>query len=112
MKNFTIFIEELRFFCIIGVLDFERKKEQEVIVNASIEYAIKKGYLDYAQVVTLIKKSMKKRKFLLLEDALLFITKKLKKKYPCIKSIHLRISKPDILPDCRVAVEYHTNFQS
>ena len=108
----TIFIEELRFECIIGILDFERKKPQDVIVNAEILYDDEDGFIDYAAVTKIIKKSMKKQKFLLIEDAHRFLQKKLKKKFPKIQSLKMKITKPSILPDCRVSVATSVHFDS
>lgn len=109
----TIFIEELRFECIIGILDFERKTPQEVIVDVKLEYYHDKNdFIDYAKVTKLIKKSMKKQKFLLIEDALAYLQKKLKKTFPQIQKLKIKIAKPSILPDCRVAVATSTQFDS
>ncbi len=108
----TIFIEELRFRCIIGILDFERETPQKVVVDVEILYDNDCGFIDYAKVSKVIKKQMKKRKFLLIEDAHRFLQKKLKKKFPHIQTLKLKIAKPSILPDCRVAVATSTTFDS
>ena len=97
-------IEDLKFRCIIGILDFERKKPQDVIVNLEVEYEYKNNFIDYAKIVKKIKKTMIKKKFLLIEDALETIILKLVKDYSQIKSIDLKITKPSILPDCMVSV--------
>ena len=107
-----IYVEELRFKCIIGILDFERVQKQEVIINLTIDYTYEKEFIDYAKVVTLIKKTMKKRKFLLIEDALASLTKKLKKNFPHSDAIWLKITKPSILADCKVSVAKTTHFNS
>lgn len=63
-------IEQLTFKCIIGILDFERVKKQKVIINLSFDYDFSKdNFIDYSEVANLVKKSMKKNKFKLLEDA-------------------------------------------
>ncbi|SFV50408.1 Dihydroneopterin aldolase [hydrothermal vent metagenome] len=107
-----ITIEELRFECIIGILKFERKEPQKVIVDVEIGYDDNEGFIDYAKVVKEIKKSMKKQKFLLIEDAHRFLQKKLKKKFPKILKLKIKITKPSILPDCRVAVATNKQFDS
>ena len=97
-------INNLSFKCIIGILDFERIKKQKVIINCSFEYEFSKEFfIDYAEVSALIKTTMKKKNFFLLEDAILHFEKLLTNKYP-IKNIKLRISKPDILKDCIVSI--------
>lgn len=108
----TIFIEELRFECIIGILDFERKTAQEVIVDVEIIYDEECGFIDYAKVANMIKKHMKKKKFFLIEDAHRFLKKKLKKKFPHIETLNIKITKPSILPDCRVGVAVYSTFDS
>jgi dihydroneopterin aldolase len=69
-------IENLEFKCIIGILDFERVKKQKVIINLSFEYDFSNdNFIDYSEVVDLIKQTMKKEKFKLIEDAIIYLTK-------------------------------------
>ncbi|MCG3711303.1 dihydroneopterin aldolase [Aliarcobacter butzleri] len=97
-------IENLTFKCIIGILDFERVKKQKVIINLSFEYAFSNDkFIDYSEVVDLIKQTMKKEKFQLIEDAVLYLTKLLNQTYE-IKNLKLKISKPTILKDCIVSL--------
>ncbi|MCT7588298.1 dihydroneopterin aldolase [Aliarcobacter butzleri] len=97
-------IENLEFKCIIGILDFERVKKQKVIINLSFEYAFSNDkFIDYSEVVDLIKQTMKKEKFQLIEDAILYLTKLLNQTYE-IKNLKLKISKPTILKDCIVSL--------
>ena len=97
-------IENLEFKCIIGILDFERVKKQKVIINLSFEYNFSNDkFIDYAQVADLLKKTMKKEKFQLIEDAILYLTKLLNQTYE-IKNLKLKISKPTILKDCIVSL--------
>jgi len=106
-----IIVEDLTFEAIIGILDFERKKAQKVIVNLTIDYPYQESYLDYAQVVNIIKTTMIEKKYLLIEDALLDLSKILKEKFSTINTLNLKITKPSILQDCRVSVAetYHFN---
>ena len=100
-------IANLKFKTIIGILNFERKKSQKVIVDCSFEYKFDKDskeFIDYSKVANIIKKTMKKKRFYLIEDAILFIEKKLYKKFK-IKNLKIKITKPDILRDCIVSVE-------
>ncbi len=100
----TIYIENLTFKCIIGILDFEREKRQRVIINLSFDYEFKNGsFIDYAEVSSLVKKIMKDNKFELLEDAVKTVAKQIKQNYE-IENLKLKISKPDILKDCVVSL--------
>ena len=97
-------INNLTFKCIIGIFDFERIKKQRVILNISFEYEFTKDFfIDYAEVSTLLKSTMKTQKFLLLEDAILYIENLLLHIYP-ITNLQIKISKPDILKDCIVTL--------
>ncbi|MEV9476723.1 dihydroneopterin aldolase [Aliarcobacter butzleri] len=97
-------IENLEFKCIIGILDFERVKKQKVIINLSFEYDFSNDdFIDYSEVVDLIKQTMKKEKFKLIEDAIIYLTKLLNQTYE-IKNLKLKISKPTILKDCIVSL--------
>ena len=97
-------INNLTFKCTIGILDFERIKKQRVILNISFEYEFTKDmFIDYAEVSTLLKSTMKTQKFLLLEDAILYIENLLLHIYP-ITNLQIKISKPDILKDCIVTL--------
>ena len=108
----NIQIEDLKFKAIIGILDFERKEEQDVIVDLVLCYNNEDDFIDYALVVEFIKKHIKKSKFLLIEDALDSLSKRLKEKFPLINSLDLKISKPSILPDAKVSVSNTYSFDS
>jgi dihydroneopterin aldolase len=99
-----IHIEDLKFQCIIGILDHERENEQDVVVNFECEYEFKNEYINYANVVNLIKKTMIFSKFKLIEDAILSLKSEILKEFPLINSYTIKISKPSILADCRVSV--------
>ena len=100
----TIYVNDLTFKCIIGILDFERVTKQKVVINLSFEYAFKRNeFIDYSEISKLVKKTMKKKKFLLIEDALINIEKKLYKLYK-INNFNITITKPTILKDCIVSV--------
>ena len=108
----TIHIENLNFQTIIGILDFERVSPQDVIINLEIEYNYIDTFINYAEVSQEIKNIMKESKFLLIEEALLTLSSKLKIKFPLIDSLNLKITKPSILPDCVVSVSDFYNFNS
>jgi dihydroneopterin aldolase len=97
-------ISDLTFKCIIGILDFERTKKQKIIVNISFEYNFSKDmFINYAEISELIKTTMKEKKFLLLEDAILYFENLLNNRYK-INNLHIKISKPKILKNCIVSL--------
>ena len=97
-------INKLTFKCIIGILDFERIKKQKVIVNISFEYEFSKDlFIDYSEISNLVKSTMKQQKFLLLEDAILYIETLLQNNYK-ISYLKIKISKPNILKNCIVSL--------
>ncbi|MDX9900758.1 MAG: dihydroneopterin aldolase [Aliarcobacter sp.] len=97
-------ISDLTFNCIIGILDFERIKKQKVIINISFEYEYSKDlFIDYSEISALVKKTMKEQKFLLLEDAILYIESLLQNSYK-IHNLKIKISKPNILKNCIVSL--------
>jgi len=97
-------ISKLKFKTIIGILEYERNNPQEVIVDCSFEYNFKNKFIDYSQVTKFIKKTIKKKQFFLIEDAIIYLDKKLNKKYK-IKNLKIKITKPNILKNCIVSVE-------
>ncbi|MDD2651584.1 MAG: dihydroneopterin aldolase [Sulfurimonas sp.] len=107
----TIHIEDLKFQCIVGILDFERKMPQDVIINLTIEYDYQKdAFIDYALVVQKLKKMMIDSQFYLLEEALQEIIALLAKEYKGIKNISLKITKTSILNDCSVSVSEYISL--
>jgi len=100
----TIHIENLKFKAILGILDFERVTPQEIIINVTINYQYKNDFINYANVVEILKFDMIENKFLLIEDALKHFSTKLKKEFSSIDTLNIKISKPSILPDCSVSV--------
>jgi len=106
-------IEELHFSCILGILEHERRNPQEIIVDATIEYDFKKNaFINYAEVAEFIKTVMQERKFFLIEDALRDVSMQLKNKFSKIDTLYLKITKPSILPDCKVSVSDTIHFKS
>ncbi len=104
--NMKVSIKELSFKTIIGILPIERKQTQRVIIDINFEYVFYKTndeFIDYSSVAKTITKIMKKKKFLLIEDAIISLEKKLYKKYN-ISELHIQITKPDILPNCKVSL--------
>ncbi len=100
-----ISIGALRFEAIMGVLDFERETPQTIEIDCEIVYSYSDGdYLDYSDAANLLESTVKDGKFLLIEDALDQLFRKMREKFPQIERIEIAISKPDILPNCRVCV--------
>ena len=107
----TIHIEDLTFDVIIGLLDFERDRPQRVIINlqASYDYSDDQ-FIDYADMVLLIEKELKEKRYELLENALLGLKDVLYTTYPNLQALSLKISKPDILSQCTVSLSKTWNF--
>ena len=107
----TIHVEALEFDVIIGLLDFERDRPQRVIIDleASYDYT-DEDFIDYADMVFLIQKELKDKRYKLLEEALLGVKTLLCMTYPQIQTLTLKISKPDILPQCSVALSESWKF--
>ena len=107
-----IHIEDLKFQCIIGILDFERVTPQDVCINLTIDYEYQDKFINYADVTFLIKERLIEEKFQLIEDALSHISSLLKETFPQINRLNLKITKPSILPDCKVSVSNIYKFNS
>ena len=99
-----VHIEDFRFQCIIGILDFERANLQDVIINLELEYEYKTDFINYADVAQLIKSTMVNKRFELIEDALDNLFALLKENYQNILTLFIKITKPSILNDCLVSV--------
>ena len=100
----TIHIEDLKFQCILGILDFERTTPQDVIINFSCQYNYENEFINYANIVDLIKKTMILNKFELIEEAILSLKSEITKEFPLIYAYSLKVTKPSILADCKVSV--------
>lgn len=100
----TIKIKNLSFYAIIGILPFERKNKQRVIIDCKLKYKYKnQKFIDYAQVAQEIEKIIKNKKFELLEDAIICLKNHIKANYN-VKKVSISISKPDILDNCTVSL--------
>lgn len=107
----TIHIEALTFDVIIGLLDFERDRPQRVIIDLEASYEYKDDvFIDYADIVREIKNELKVKRYKLLENALLGLKELLCTTYPQLQTLVLKISKPDILPECNVSLSKTWNF--
>ena len=107
----TIHIEDLTFNVIIGLLDFERDKPQRIIINLEASYDYSDNhFIDYADMVLLMQNELKEKRYELLENALTGLKEILYTTYPNLETLSLKISKPDILPDCTVTLSKTWNF--
>ncbi len=107
----TIHIEDLTFDVIIGLLDFERENPQSVIINLHALYDYNdENFIDYADIVLLIKEKLKVERYKLLENALIGLKEVLHTAYPQVLSLSIKITKPDILTECNVALSQHWEF--
>jgi dihydroneopterin aldolase len=106
---YKIYIENLTFSTIIGILEEERHTPQNVIVNLHVEYE-GSSFLNYATICEFIENDMKKNSYLLIEDALEIISKNLHSKFPQIQSTLLKITKPDIIKNAQVSVELYRKY--
>jgi len=100
-----IHIDSLEIYCIIGLLDFEREAQQRVLLDLTIDYSYEEGsFLDYSQATEIIQKHLKAAKYTLLEDALSGLKKLLLDTFHRIERLEIKITKPDILPNCHVGL--------
>ena len=106
-----IHIDALTFYTIIGLLDFERNKPQKVTIDLETSYEYEnQDFINYADIVTLIENELQIKKYELLEDALLGLKYEIHTKYPQIKTLKIKISKPNILSNCSVALSNSWEF--
>lgn len=111
MSKYTIYIEDLHFFTIIGILGKERFEAQKVSVDTVITYEKKQeSFINYAEVAIMIEETMQKEQFYLLEDALEKLSIMIGEKFPDICTLGLKITKPDILENCSVSVEIFRKY--
>ena len=107
-----IFIEDLTFEAILGVLPRERRTPQPIRIDITIEYDYRDGdFIDYAQVAELVRDTIRSEKFELIEEALTQLFVRLPRTFTSIKTLRIKIAKPAILPDAVVAVEDFRNFR-
>ena len=107
----TIYVENLTFDAIIGILPEERLVPQKVVVNVKLHYEYKKGiFINYATLSQMIENDIQNMQYKLIEDALLSLHVKIKNQFNQISSIKLKISKPTILDHCGVSVESEINY--
>ena len=80
-------------------------KEQKVIVDLIAQYTFEDNkFLDYSRIAIDIVDKLKNEKYRLLEEAILGIGRMILEKYPQIENLELKLTKPDIMPNCTVSL--------
>lgn len=102
MISYSIFLEELTFEAIIGILPFEREKKQKIQIDSHFIYS--GDFLDYRELRDFIKNAFLQN-FRLLEDALEYFKSEIPKHFLQIESFCLKITKLEIFEDCKVAMQ-------
>jgi len=107
----TVHIDALTFDAIIGILDFERERPQRVTIDleAGYDYTAQ-SFIDYADLADLIRNKVIQSRYGLLEEALTELETLIKSAYPQITFLYLKIGKPDILSDSRVAISHRWHY--
>ena len=106
----TVEIRKLRVEAVIGILPEERTAPQIVLVDLSAEYPYDgNGFLDYAALAELIRRTLIEERFGLLEEALTILKERIFTEYPQIERLELRLGKPDILDNAHVFVSERWN---
>jgi len=109
----SIHIEALTFKTIIGILEFERRTEQTVRIDAQIDYYYDNSkFINYADIIKIIEGLFRKKQYKLLEEALKSIKEKILSKYPQIINFSLKITKPDIISNAEVGLSMKWGFQT
>ncbi|SHO81751.1 Dihydroneopterin aldolase [hydrothermal vent metagenome] len=108
-----IHIKELSFEVIIGILEFERMHNQQVIVNMDIEYKFDKdNFIDYSIIALRVEEMMLENQYQLIEDALNDINNDIYSKYSnLITNIKIEIIKPNIIDNCIVSVSNSWDYR-
>ncbi len=103
---YTICIENLKLRAVIGILEKERVKSQAILALCFIEYEkCETEFINYADVSKMIENMLIENRYNLIEDALEDIIKNITNSFKGIRTIRLKLSKPEILDNCEVAVE-------
>lgn len=98
-------INSLSFSAIIGILEQERQQPQNIQLDLTLEYDFETGqYIDYVAIKDFLMVTIIEKKYLLLEDAILDLKKKLSNQYPQILAIEIKITKTELFPNCVISV--------
>ena len=100
---FTISLKDFIIHTIIGILDFERKNKQKIIIDIDIVYK-NIEILDYSILHDLILKIFNENQFYYLEDAINHIENEIISNFKYLINVDITIKKPDIFSDCIAVV--------
>lgn len=110
-----IHIEGLEVLALIGVYDWERKYQQRLIVDVELSADLTMAAqtddvdktLNYAEIAQGISDFAAKSQFKLIEALASHMVDWLLQTFPMLKTVRLKLSKPDILANAKnVAVEF------
>ncbi len=102
-----LFIHNLEFEAILGVLKYERQNPQKIVVDLEFRYNYdkqKKDYIDYTKVAQNIQDTIISGKYKLIEEALIACELSICAIYD-IRDLKLKITKPNIMQNCKVGVQ-------
>ncbi|MBN2767576.1 MAG: dihydroneopterin aldolase [Campylobacterales bacterium] len=107
-----IHIKNLTIDALIGILEEEKTAPQKLIIDIDIKYMQKnkKDFINYAEIVALVEKNIKTKRYGLLEDTLKGLKRNIKKSYPNIEKLKICLIKPDIITNCKVGVSKKWKF--
>ena len=110
-----IYIEGLEVFALIGVYDWEREHQQRLMVDVELSADLSMAAqtddvdntLNYAEIAQGLSEFAAKSQFKLIEALASHMVDWLLQSFPKLKSVRLKLSKPDILANAKnVAVEF------
>lgn len=100
-----IYVNNLVFKAVVGAFEFERIKPQNIRVDIECDYEFKGLYLDYAQVAKLTQERFTQKQYRVLEEGIDDLIEFLKSEFDNISQLKVKVTKPDIIKNCEVAVE-------
>ena len=103
----SVFVDNLEFDTIIGLLDFERVNSQKICVSMEFEAC---EFVDYAAVCGITQREFNENKFYKIEDALEYFAIKFKAIYPSLTKFYMKISKIEIVPNAIVGAKILKNY--
>ncbi|WP_181881491.1 dihydroneopterin aldolase [Helicobacter sp. MIT 99-5507] len=108
---FQISLRDFKINTIIGILEFERKNKQNIIIDIDILYR-NIEILDYSLIHSLIIDIFNKNQFYYIEDALDFVLDSIKSNFKYLISIDISIKKLNIFDDCIASVSKKINLEN
>ena len=103
----TVFIHDLQFPAIIGIMDHERLQRQTVSMDIEFTTDISKAAasgniedtVSYAEVAERVTELAQNGEYLLVESLAEDSAQLILKSYPAIEQVTIKVAKPDILPN-------------